>query len=137
MTLLDVCKVMLASLLGAVCIKGECESPPVIQNAYNNLTDTPPYTQNTPTYNVGTIIQFACNEGYAMSGQNTMQCRIDGEWLPSTPPTCTVMDCGEFGSIQNADLFQDSASTERNHYSSVVQVTCLNGTGPLSRTITS
>ncbi|XP_060584990.1 E-selectin-like [Ruditapes philippinarum] len=84
--------------------------------------------ENTPTYEVGTVIQFACNEGHAMSGQNKMLCRIDGEWLPSTPPTCTARDCGEFGSIQDADLFQDNSYIERNHYGSVVQVTCLDGT---------
>ncbi|XP_060563587.1 uncharacterized protein LOC132722975 [Ruditapes philippinarum] len=87
--------------------------------------------ENTPTYEVGTIIQFACNEGYAMSGQNKMLCRIDGEWLPSTPPICTAKDCGEFGSIQDADLFQDNSYIERNHYGSVVEVTCLDGTTPI------
>ena len=84
-------------------------------------------TVNSPTHQVGTTIRYACNEGYAMSGDSAMLCRIDGEWYPSTPPTCTARDCGEFGSIQHADVFQDNSFTERNHYGSVVHVTCDEG----------
>ncbi|XP_053375970.1 sushi, von Willebrand factor type A, EGF and pentraxin domain-containing protein 1-like isoform X1 [Mercenaria mercenaria] len=167
------------------CIKADCDSPPSISNAVNNITGSPPYSEDTttrydcdlgfnpagtsryytcsnsvwidgnfrceqiycshveppensqivdtPTNEVGTVIQFACDEGYDMSGQSTMTCRTDGNWLPSVPPTCIAKDCGEFGSIQYADTFQDNSEVERNRYGSVVEVTCQNGrvlTGP-------
>lgn len=40
---------------------------------------------------------------------------------------CNPKDCGEFGSIQYADTFQDTSFNVRNHYGSIVKVTCQNG----------
>lgn len=82
---------------------------------------------NTPNNEVGTSINFACNEGYDISGANTMLCRTDGLWSPATPPVCTAKDCGEFGSIQYASVFQENSEGERNHYGSVAEVTCQYG----------
>ncbi|XP_045171388.2 uncharacterized protein LOC123533679 isoform X2 [Mercenaria mercenaria] len=171
--------VLLASLFVGTCVKADCDSPPSIANADNNITGTPPYPENTtvrydcnlgynptgtsrlytcygntwtdgkfrceqifcsyvkppengyvvnkPTNEVGTSIKFACNVGHDISGANLMTCRTDGKWSPSVPPTCTPKDCGEFGSIQYADTFQDNTEIERNHYGSVTEVTCQNG----------
>ncbi|XP_053375977.1 uncharacterized protein LOC123533679 isoform X1 [Mercenaria mercenaria] len=171
--------VLIASMLVVLHIKADCDSPPNIANADNNITGTPPYSENTtvrydcnlgynptgtsrfytcygntwtdgkfrceqifcsyvkppengyvvnkPTNEVGTSIKFACNVGHDISGADLMRCRTDGKWSPSAPPTCIPKDCGEFGSIQYADTFQDTTEIERNHYGSVTEVTCRNG----------
>ncbi|XP_060571346.1 sushi, von Willebrand factor type A, EGF and pentraxin domain-containing protein 1-like isoform X2 [Ruditapes philippinarum] len=83
---------------------------------------------NVPTYRVGTTIQFECNEGYDMVGSsNKMLCRIDGNWLPLEPPVCNIKMCGEFGSIQFGETFQDNSYIIRNGYGSITEVTCDEG----------
>ncbi|XP_045174486.2 complement receptor type 2-like [Mercenaria mercenaria] len=79
---------------------------------------------NTPTNEVGTSINFECNEGYDMNGASNMVCRTDGQWSPKSPPKCQIKMCGEFGSIQYATLFQNTIDSVKNGYGSIVEVTC-------------
>ncbi|XP_053389459.1 beta-2-glycoprotein 1-like [Mercenaria mercenaria] len=79
---------------------------------------------NTPTNEVGTSINFVCNEGYDMNGASNMVCRTDGQWSPKSPPKCQIKMCGEFGSIQHASVFQNIINSVKNGYGSIVEVTC-------------
>lgn len=83
---------------------------------------------DSPTYEVGSSLTFSCDVGHDMTGESSLTCLVNGLWSPATvAPTCNAKDCGDFGPIQYANTFQDSSDVERNHYGSIVVVTCKTG----------
>ena len=52
--------------------------------------------------------------------------RSDGKWRPSmcTVPTCKPVNCGDFGNINNAHVFQTNGDGMLNDLGSVVTITC-------------
>jgi len=51
----------------------------------------------------GDVVQFACDQGYLLTGQSTSACTVDGTWSLSQPPTCSPAQCSrEWTSLPNA-----------------------------------
>lgn len=49
-------------------------------------------------FNVHSSIQFHCEAGYLLVGQNVLECTTRGEWN-GIPPTCQYIDCGKLTPI--------------------------------------
>ncbi|KAG7249368.1 hypothetical protein CRUP_018785, partial [Coryphaenoides rupestris] len=48
----------------------------------------------------GSSVAYACWEGFKTSGLTTRHCTTNGTWT-GQPPDCTVISCGDPGSIAN------------------------------------
>ncbi len=68
-----------------------CQSPNPPNNAYFN-------EDITPSYEIGRVIQFSCNECFA--GHGTMQCTSSGIWFIGG--TCRRVTCADPGPVDNA-----------------------------------
>nr|XP_043899235.1 P-selectin [Solea senegalensis] len=77
-------------------------------------------------YSFGTQCNFTCQEGYYMSGDNTLTCLASGEWSKPTP-TCTVVKCGSLVAPPNAASVQCQGPLGEYSYGSTCIVQCEEG----------
>ncbi|XP_068588692.1 complement decay-accelerating factor-like isoform X1 [Cebidichthys violaceus] len=66
------------------CEVVQCDDP-VVENATRDDGSLPPY-------NYTSMVTYKCISGYAMEGEHTQTCGIDGQWLPGLP-TCELVTC--------------------------------------------
>ncbi|KAF6202358.1 hypothetical protein GE061_004757 [Apolygus lucorum] len=62
----------------------------------------PNSTMITDNYNVGSTIEYACDEGHLLVGPNTRQCLSTG-FYNEFPPVCKRIQCGFPADIANGD----------------------------------
>uniref|UniRef100_A0A3Q3NCL8 CUB and Sushi multiple domains 1 n=1 Tax=Mastacembelus armatus TaxID=205130 RepID=A0A3Q3NCL8_9TELE len=73
-----------------VCVPITCGHP---GNPANGRT-------NGSEFNLNDVVNFTCNRGYVLSGNNRAQCRLNGQW--SSPlPVCKVVNCTDPGHVEN------------------------------------
>ncbi|XP_076873835.1 sushi domain-containing protein 6 [Brachyhypopomus gauderio] len=63
-----------------------CSRPASVQHSRWNLTET-----NRGSLPAGTVVQYSCDAGYALSGDAVITCSALGHWVPS-PPHCLKND---------------------------------------------
>ncbi|XP_068589035.1 complement component receptor 1-like protein isoform X2 [Cebidichthys violaceus] len=80
------------------CEPVQCKVP-VVENATRDDGSLPPY-------NYTSTVTFKCKSGYAMKGEHTQTCGIDGQWSPGLP-TCELVQC-ELPVVENAARDDDS-----------------------------
>ncbi|XP_048830443.1 sushi domain-containing protein 6 isoform X2 [Brienomyrus brachyistius] len=64
----------------------ECQKPPSVLHSWVNLTET-----NRGSFPLGTVLQYGCNQGYAVDGPTVITCMSSGLWSPE-PPSCVRSD---------------------------------------------
>ncbi|XP_056610750.1 sushi, von Willebrand factor type A, EGF and pentraxin domain-containing protein 1 isoform X1 [Triplophysa dalaica] len=68
-----------------VCVLLTCPTPPDIKNGFYHVS----------TFEVGSKVEFVCNEGYELIGDSTWTCLKFGKWDKSTTPRCSPVKCPE------------------------------------------
>jgi len=51
-------------------------------------------TTSSQTFKLGSVIRHRCERGYKLVGEGVRTC-IEGEWTPTSLPSCNFVDCGE------------------------------------------
>uniref|UniRef100_A0A8C2FEX8 Sushi domain-containing protein n=1 Tax=Cyprinus carpio TaxID=7962 RepID=A0A8C2FEX8_CYPCA len=64
------------------CLPANCGQPPVIENGRVTGTD----------YGYNSMVTYACDIGYILTGNPTLICRADGLW-DDPPPRCDIVTC--------------------------------------------
>ena len=61
---------------------------------------------NNATYTFGSVVTFACNEGYELQNDsNTTICQADGNWTnPDPPDECSIIYCETPGPLANGQV---------------------------------
>ncbi|GAA6106068.1 sushi domain-containing protein 6, partial [Tachysurus ichikawai] len=75
-----------------------CSRPSSVLHGRGNLTET-----NRGSFPVGTVLQYSCDSGYALSGESVITCITPGHWS-SAPPHCLRND-GESHTLRSARTF--------------------------------
>uniref|UniRef100_A0A9J7ZG39 Sushi, von Willebrand factor type A, EGF and pentraxin domain-containing protein 1 n=1 Tax=Cyprinus carpio carpio TaxID=630221 RepID=A0A9J7ZG39_CYPCA len=68
-----------------VCVLLTCPTPPDIKNG----------RYHGSTFEVGSKVKFACNEGYELIGDSVWTCLKFGNWDKSVTPRCSPVQCPE------------------------------------------
>uniref|UniRef100_A0A671PAW8 Sushi, von Willebrand factor type A, EGF and pentraxin domain-containing protein 1 n=1 Tax=Sinocyclocheilus anshuiensis TaxID=1608454 RepID=A0A671PAW8_9TELE len=68
-----------------VCVLLTCPTPPDIKNG----------RYHGSTFEVGSKVEFACNEGYELIGDYVWTCLKFGNWDESVTPRCSPVQCPE------------------------------------------
>lgn len=69
----------------AVCVLLTCPTPPDIKNGYYHGS----------TFEVGSKVEFFCNEGYELIGDSVWTCLKFENWDKSLTPRCSPVQCPE------------------------------------------
>ena len=84
------------------------------------------------TLRIGGRATFTCQDGFALKGDDDIECLSSGSWS-SWPPTCVEIDCGQPDDIENGRIFLSNSST---NIGSVAEYHCFPGydrSGPFER----
>uniref|UniRef100_A0A8C4N059 Sushi, von Willebrand factor type A, EGF and pentraxin domain-containing protein 1 n=1 Tax=Equus asinus asinus TaxID=83772 RepID=A0A8C4N059_EQUAS len=73
------------------CIPLNCGKPPPIQNGY----------MKGENFEVGSKVQFFCNEGYELVGDNSWTCQKSGKWNKKPNQKCVPTKCPEPPLLEN------------------------------------
>ena len=84
------------------------------------------------TLRIGGKADFWCSDGFALKGDDDIECLSSGSWS-SWPPTCIEIDCGQPGEIDEGRVYLVNGSTK---IGSVAEYHCFPGferSGPFER----
>ncbi|XP_053321831.1 sushi, von Willebrand factor type A, EGF and pentraxin domain-containing protein 1 [Spea bombifrons] len=82
------------------CVLLSCEKPPPLQNGYitgDNL-------------NVGSKVEFVCDEGYELIGDTSWTCQKNGKWDKNRIPTCIPSKCQEPPLLENQLVLKEDVN---------------------------
>ncbi|KAL4236643.1 biological adhesion [Mactra antiquata] len=82
-----------------VCSANNCDSPGIILNGLMTYTGL----------SVGSEAQYACNQGFEISGTATRTCLEDLSWSDDAP-VCVPMNCGDPDNVTNGNVRFDDTS---------------------------
>ncbi|KAM9329386.1 sushi, von Willebrand factor type A, EGF and pentraxin domain-containing protein 1 [Gastrophryne carolinensis] len=74
------------------CKRIICDPPDTLENG----------TIQGKSYQFEDEIHYSCNQGFELHGPSRRICHMNGQWLPSTAPTCVSILCESTPSVQNA-----------------------------------
>nr|XP_045229548.1 sushi, von Willebrand factor type A, EGF and pentraxin domain-containing protein 1 [Macaca fascicularis] len=74
-----------------MCIPLDCGKPPPIQNGF----------MKGEIFEVGSKVQFFCNEGYELVGDSSWTCQKSGKWDKKLNPKCVPAKCPEPPLLEN------------------------------------
>lgn len=57
------------------CVEIDCGDPPLVENSHRDFTST----------GLGASVVYSCEEGYVLSGSDTLECSEDAQWEGDTP----------------------------------------------------
>uniref|UniRef100_A0A667ZKN9 Sushi, von Willebrand factor type A, EGF and pentraxin domain-containing protein 1 n=1 Tax=Myripristis murdjan TaxID=586833 RepID=A0A667ZKN9_9TELE len=75
------------------CVPAECETPPSPEHGWVNVTDT----------SLGSLVKYACEEGYELRGKPVRQC-VSGRLWTDDAPICQPVSCGDPGVFANGTV---------------------------------
>jgi len=84
-----------------VCKSNSCCRPPIPKNA--TLHSNGKFLEGDPAY-------IKCNKGFKTDGDDYRECARDGTWS-GVDTTCTLVDCGRPGTIQNGIVYNKDKTT--------------------------
>lgn len=73
------------------CTPLSCGKPPPIQNGY----------MKGENFEVGSKVQFFCNEGYELTGDNSWTCQKSGKWNKKPNQKCVPIKCPDPPLLEN------------------------------------
>lgn len=76
-----------------LCVPAECDTPPTPDHGWVNVTDT----------SLGSLVTYACEEGYVLEGEPVRQC-VSGRLWTYDAPICRPVSCGDPGAIANGTV---------------------------------
>ncbi|XP_070817197.1 P-selectin isoform X3 [Chaetodon trifascialis] len=79
------------------CTKKKCS--PILFPVTGNMT----CLDTLEPFSFGSRCNFTCQEGYDLTGDNTLTCLASGQWSKPTP-TCTVVQCDSLLAPPNASM---------------------------------
>ncbi|MBZ3871168.1 Sushi, von Willebrand factor type A, EGF and pentraxin domain-containing protein 1 [Sciurus carolinensis] len=82
------------------CVPLNCGKPPPIQNGF----------MKGENFEVGSKVQFFCNEGYELVGDNSWTCQKSGKWSKKPNPKCVPAKCAEPPLLENQLVLKESTS---------------------------
>lgn len=85
------------------------------------------------TLRIGGRATFSCQTGFALKGDDDIECLSSGSWS-AWPPSCIEIDCGQPDKIENGRIFLTNQTTT---IGSTVEYHCFPGferSGPFERT---
>uniref|UniRef100_A0A8C6R2L0 Sushi, von Willebrand factor type A, EGF and pentraxin domain-containing protein 1 n=1 Tax=Nannospalax galili TaxID=1026970 RepID=A0A8C6R2L0_NANGA len=82
------------------CIPLNCGKPPPIQNGFIKGEN----------FEVGSKVQFFCNEGYELVGDNSWTCQKSGKWSKKPSPKCVPTKCPEPPLLENQLVLKELTS---------------------------
>ncbi|XP_028910838.1 sushi, von Willebrand factor type A, EGF and pentraxin domain-containing protein 1 isoform X8 [Ornithorhynchus anatinus] len=94
------------------CIPLSCGKPPPIQHGY----------AKGENFEVGSKVQFLCNEGYELMGDATWTCQKSGKWNKKLNPKCIPAKCPEPPLVENQLVLKELVNEV-----GVVQFSCKEG----------
>lgn len=75
------------------------------------------------TLRIGGQATFSCDHGFALKGDDDIECLSSGSWSSWTP-TCVEIDCGRPDNVENGRIFLANGTTV---IGSVVEYHCFPG----------
>lgn len=82
------------------CTPLNCGKPPPIQNGF----------LRGESFEVGSKVQFVCNEGYELVGDNSWTCQKSGKWSKKPSPKCVPTKCAEPPLLENQLVLKELTS---------------------------
>ncbi|KAM5298505.1 sushi, von Willebrand factor type A, EGF and pentraxin domain-containing protein 1 [Ctenodactylus gundi] len=82
------------------CIPLNCGKPPSIQNGFTKGEN----------FEVGSKVQFFCNEGYELVGDNSWTCPKSGKWSKKLNPKCVPAKCPDPPLLENQLVLKELPS---------------------------
>ncbi|MEJ1282873.1 sushi von Willebrand factor type A EGF and pentraxin domain containing 1 [Cricetulus griseus] len=82
------------------CTPLNCGKPPPIQNGF----------LKGESFDVGSKVQFFCNEGYELVGDNSWTCQKSGKWSKKPSPKCVPTKCPEPPILENQLVLKELTS---------------------------
>ncbi|XP_073447245.1 sushi, von Willebrand factor type A, EGF and pentraxin domain-containing protein 1 isoform X2 [Aquarana catesbeiana] len=82
------------------CVLLSCEKPPPIKHGY----------VRGATIDVGSKVEFVCDEGYELIGDTSWTCQKNGKWDRKQVPTCVPSKCEDPPLLQNQLVLQEITS---------------------------
>ncbi len=80
------------------------EAPNCTETLCKSLTSPDHGSMILTTLRIGGRATFECEQGFALKGDDDIECLSSGSWS-SWPPTCVEIDCGDPGRIDNGRIF--------------------------------
>ncbi|EMP30778.1 Sushi, von Willebrand factor type A, EGF and pentraxin domain-containing protein 1 [Chelonia mydas] len=94
------------------CVPLSCGKPPPIQHGY----------AKGESFDVGSKVEFFCNEGYELMGDASWTCQKSGKWNKKQSQKCVPTKCPEPPLIENHLVLKEMV-----HQVGVVQFSCKEG----------
>ncbi|KAM7319810.1 hypothetical protein ACRRTK_021493 [Alexandromys fortis] len=82
------------------CTPLNCGKPPPIQNGF----------MKGESFDLGSKVQFFCNEGYELVGDNSWTCQKSGKWSKKPNPKCVPTKCPEPPLLENQLVLKELTS---------------------------
>ncbi|KAH0517158.1 Sushi, von Willebrand factor type A, EGF and pentraxin domain-containing protein 1 [Microtus ochrogaster] len=82
------------------CTPLNCGKPPPIQNGF----------MKGESFDLGSKVQFFCNEGYELVGDNSWTCQKSGKWSKKPSPKCVPTKCPEPPLLENQLVLKELTS---------------------------
>ncbi|KAI3368816.1 hypothetical protein L3Q82_025802, partial [Scortum barcoo] len=101
------------------CTMKKCS--PILFPATGNMT----CVDTLEPFSFGSQCNFTCQEGYNLTGDNTLTCLASGQWSKPTP-ICTVVQCNSLNAPLHASM-QCQDPIEVFSYGSICTVNCEEG----------
>ncbi|XP_022905364.1 P-selectin [Onthophagus taurus] len=89
-----------------------CDEPGVAEGSYVVGYD----------FNVHSMIEYHCEEGFLLRGEAVRTCTREGEWSKSAP-TCEYIDCGKVAALPNGKITYVNDTT---YLDSIIHYSCAN-----------
>ncbi|XP_019410274.1 PREDICTED: sushi, von Willebrand factor type A, EGF and pentraxin domain-containing protein 1, partial [Crocodylus porosus] len=94
------------------CVTLSCGKPPPIQHGHTK----------GESFDVGSKVEFFCDEGYKLSGDTSWTCQKSGKWSKKQNPKCMLAKCPEPPLLENQLVLKEMVNQV-----GVVQFSCREG----------
>ncbi|XP_069487009.1 sushi, von Willebrand factor type A, EGF and pentraxin domain-containing protein 1 isoform X2 [Ambystoma mexicanum] len=82
------------------CVLLSCGKPPPLQHGYSK----------GETFEVGSKVEFFCDEGYRLTGDMSWTCQKNGKWIRKQTPTCMPAKCPDPPLLENKLVSKEMAN---------------------------
>ncbi|CAN8010379.1 unnamed protein product, partial [Ixodes pacificus] len=95
-----------------LCVPRKCPKPTEVARAVASVS----------VGYVGSVLEYACEEGYILTGAKTQTCTREGQWSPGDP-RCVPVDCGSPPALEDGEAVVENGTS----YLGIVNYRCRTG----------